>query len=119
LTVKLSPVSRNETNGVAYAGVTQGTAAQGVGAPLRIAFAILGLATVTLSEGTRRRAWLIAGLLVLFAVGAPGCGGDSGSGPSSMQTVVTVSASGFVVAGNASPATITGLPLKLGTITGQ
>jgi hypothetical protein len=119
LTVKLSPVSRNETNGVAYAGVTQGTAAQGVGAPLWIAFAMLGLATVTLSEGTRRRAWLIGGLLVLFAVGAPECGGDSGSGPSSMQTVVTVSASGFVVAGNASPATITGLPLKLGTITGQ
>jgi hypothetical protein len=70
-------------------------------------------------------------LLVLFAIGAPGCGSDSGSGgPSSTQTVTAVAAEAEVVfqvereTGVAQsvtplPAIVAGLPLKIGTITGQ
>ena len=86
LEVTLSPLSRNEPGNVAYAAMTPGPLVRRASAPLWIAFAILGLATAALSAGTRRRAWLIAGLVVLFAIGAPGCGSDSGS-PSSTQTV--------------------------------
>jgi hypothetical protein len=121
LTVKLSPLSRNETSGVAYAEVIEGSSARGASAPLWLAFAIIGLATAALSEGTRRRAWLIAGLPLLFVIGAPGCGGDSNS-PSSTQTVTAVAAQANVT-GNAlivpMPAVVTGLPLKIGTIFGQ
>ena len=122
LEVTLSPTSRNESGYVAFAAMTPGPLLRKAGAPLRIALAILGLATAALSEGTRRRAWLIAGLLILFAIGAPGCGSDSGSSPSSTQTVtaiigpiatsgVAISAVGDIAAG--------GLPLKIGTIFGQ
>ena len=91
LEVKLSPLSRNESGNVAYAAMTPEPLVRKAGAPLWIAFAILGLATAALSEGKRWRAWLIAGLLVLFAIGAPGCGSDSGSsGPSSTQTVTAM-----------------------------
>jgi hypothetical protein len=66
-------------------------------------------------------------LLVLFAIGAPGCGSDSGSGGlSSTQTVTAISAQvEFQVESLARslifPVTpvVAGLPLKLGTITGQ
>ena len=121
LTVKLSPLSRNDTSGVAYAGVTEFTAARAVGVPLWMAFATLGLAMAALPGSTRRRIWLLAGVMILLAAGAPGCGGDSsGPGPSSTQTVTAVSAAGPSLALLvASPATVTGLPLKLGTITGQ
>jgi hypothetical protein len=121
LTVKLSPLSRNDTSGIAYAGVTEFTAARDAGVPLWMAFAILGLAMAALPGSTRRRIWLLAGLMILLAAGAPGCGGDSnGPGPSSTQTVTAVSAAGPSLALiTASPATVTGLPLKLGTITGQ
>ena len=131
LEVKLSPLSRNESGNVAYAAMTPESLVRRAGAPLWIAFAILGLATAALSEGKRRRAWLIAGLLVLFAIGAPGCGSDSGSsGPSSTQTVTAVAAEAEVVfqvereTGVAQsvtplPAIVAGLPLKIGTITGQ
>jgi hypothetical protein len=121
LTVKLSPLSRNDTSGIAYAGVMDCAAARDGGVPLWVAFAILGLAMAALPEGTRRRVWLLAGLMMLLAAGAPGCGGDSsGPGPSSTQTVTAVSATGpsFALIA-ASPATVAGLPLKLGTITGQ
>jgi hypothetical protein len=122
LEVTLSPTSRNESGYVAFAAMTPGPLLRKAGAPLRIALAILGLATAALSEGTRRRAWLIAGLLILFAIGAPGCGSDSGSSPSSTQTVtaiigpiatsgVAISAVGDIAAG--------GLPLKIGTVFGQ
>jgi hypothetical protein len=131
LEVKLSPLSRNESGNVAYAAMTPEPLVRKAGAPLWIAFAILGLATAALSEGKRWRAWLIAGLLVLFAIGAPGCGSDSGSsGPSSTQTVTAVAAEAEVVfqvereTGVAQsvtplPAIVAGLPLKIGTITGQ
>jgi hypothetical protein len=92
-----------------------------------MAFAMLGLAMAALPENTRRRIWLLAGLMILLAGGAPGCGSDSGgrsdSGrPSSTQTVTAVSAaSSFagVVSRTVGLVTVTGLPLKLGTITGQ
>jgi hypothetical protein len=127
LEVTLSPLSRNESGNVAYAAMTPGSLMPKAGAPLWIALAILGLATAALSEGKRWRAWLIAGLLVLFAIGAPGCGSDSGSsGPSSTQTVTAISAQvEFQVESLARslifPVTpvVAGLPLKLGTITGQ
>jgi hypothetical protein len=122
LTVKLSPLSRNDTSGVAYAGVMDPTAAS-TGMPLWVAFAMLGLAMAALPEGTRRRLWLLAALIILFATGAPGCGSDSGGpGLSSTQTVTAVSAvpsiAGVVVR-TIGTATVTGLPLKLGTITGH
>jgi hypothetical protein len=47
------------------------------GTPVWITFAILGLTTVALSKGAQYRTWLIAGLLVLLATGAPGCGSNS------------------------------------------
>jgi hypothetical protein len=131
LEVTLSPLSRNESGNVAYAAMTSEPLVRKAGAPLWIAFAILGLAMAALSEGKRWRAWLIAGLLVLFAIGAPGCGSDSGSsGPSSTQTVTAVAAEAEVVfqvereTGVAQsvtplPAIVAGLPLKIGTITGQ
>jgi hypothetical protein len=126
-TVKLSPLSRNDTGSVAYAGLTECPAAGGAGVPLWMAFAMLGLAMAALPENTRRRIWLLAGLMILLAGGAPGCGSDSGgrndSGrPSSTQTVTAVSAaSSFagVVSRTVGLVTVTGLPLKLGTITGQ
>ncbi len=96
LEVTLSPLSRNESRNVAYAAMTPEPLVRKAGAPLWIEFAILGLATAALSEGKRWRAWLIAGLLVLFAIGAPGCGSDSGSsGPSSTQTVTAISSGGI------------------------
>ncbi len=99
LTVKLSPLSRKDTSGVAYAGVTEFTAVRGAGVPLWMAFAILGLAMAALPGSTRRRIWLLAGLMILLAAGAPGCGSDSnGPGPSSTQTVTAVSATGLVIA---------------------
>jgi hypothetical protein len=127
LEVTLSPLSRNESGNVTYAAMTPEPLVRKAGAPLWIAFAILGLATAALSEGKRWRAWLIAGLLVLFAIGAPGCGSDSGSsGPSSTQTVTAISTQvEFQVESLARslifPVTpvVAGLPLKLGTITGQ
>ena len=131
LEVTLSPLSRNESGTVAYAAMTPEPLVRKAGAPLWIAFAILGLATAVFTEGKRRRAWLIAALLVLFAIGAPGCGSDSGSsGPSSTQTVTAVAAEAEVVfqvareTGVAQsvtplPAIVAGLPLKIGTITGQ
>jgi hypothetical protein len=131
LEVTLSPLSRNESGNVAYAAMTPEPLVRRAGAPLWIAFAILGLATAVFTEGKRWRAWLIAGLLVLFAIGAPGCGSDSGSGGhSSTQTVTTVAAEAEVVfqvereTGVAQsvtplPAIVAGLPLKIGTITGQ
>jgi hypothetical protein len=122
LTVKLSPLSRNETNGVAYAGVMEDAAARGAGAPLWMAFAMLGLAMAALPGGTRRHVWLLAALLILLAADAPGCGGDSSSGPSSTQTVTAVAAevaSRPAVNAVILPAGIAGLLLKLGTITGQ
>jgi hypothetical protein len=93
-----------------------------------MAFAILGLAMAAIPDSTRRRIWLLAGLMVLFATGVPGCGSDSsGPGPLSTQTVTAISATGSVIAfagpgadvTTASPATFRGLPLKLGTITEQ
>lgn len=118
LEVTLSPMSRNEPGNAAYATITSDlVAAQ----PLWIAFAIVGLATATLSAGTRRRAWLVAGLVILFAIGAPGCGSDSGS-PSSTQTVTVVAAtleSSISVNATPLPAEVAGLPLKIGTIFGQ
>jgi hypothetical protein len=122
LEVTLSPLSRNESGNVAYAAMTPEPLVRRAGAALWIAFAILGLATAVLSEGKRRRAWLIAGLLVLFATGAPGCGSDSGSGSSSMQTVTAVVSTPDIrvdVTGTLGQLTVAGLPLKLGTITGQ
>jgi hypothetical protein len=126
LTVKLSPLSRNDTDGVAYAGVTEFTVARGAGVPLWTAFAILGLAMAALPGSTRRRIWLLAGLMILLASGAPGCGGDSsGPGPSSTQTVTALSTAsvidfnGVVSRTLSGPSTITGLPLSLGTITGH
>ena len=127
LTVKLSPTSRNDTNAFAYAGVTEFSAVRGAGLSLWMAFAILGRAVAALPGSMRRRVWLLEGLMILLAAGAPGCGSDSnGPGPSSTQTVTAVS-TGFPVFFDgvvtrpigASPATVTGLPLKLGTITGQ
>jgi hypothetical protein len=121
LTVKLSPLSRNDTSGFAYAGVTEFTAAGGASVPLWMAFAMLGLALAALPGRTRRRIWLLAGLMILLAAGAPGCGSDS-SGPSSTQTVTAVSAVptfGGVVVRTIGTETVTGLPLKLGTITGH
>ena len=119
LEVTLSPMSRNEPRNAAYATITTDLlAAQ----PLWIAFAILGLAMAAMSEGTRRRAWFIAGLVILFAIGAPGCGGDSSSGPSSTQTVTAVSAEVDLTGGDLIsplPAVIAGLPLKIGTIFGR
>jgi hypothetical protein len=123
LTVKLSPLSRNDTSGAAYAEVMDIPAARGAGVPLWMAFAILGLAMAALPGGTRRRVWLLAGLMILLAAGAPGCGSDSsGPGPSSTQTVTAVSAVptfGGVVVRTIGTETVTGLPLKLGTITGH
>ena len=122
LEVKLSPLSRNEPGNAAYAAVTPGPLVRSASAPLWIAFAILGLTTAALSEGTQRRAWLIAGLLVMFAIGAPGCGGDSNSGPSSTQTVTVVAAtleSSIPVNARSLPPEVAGLPLKIGTIFGQ
>jgi hypothetical protein len=131
LEVKLSPLSRNESGNVAYAAMMPEPLVRKAGAPLWIAFAILGLATAVFTEDKRWRAWLIAGLLVLFAIGAPGCGSDSGSGgPSSTQTVTAVAAEAGVIfqvereTGVAQsvtplPAIVAGLPLKIGTITGQ
>jgi hypothetical protein len=90
-----------------------------------MAFAMLGLAMTALPGGRRRRIWLLAALIILLASGAPGCGSDSdGPGPSSTQTVTGVAAgaqvsSGGVLIAIVSPATVIGLPLKLGTITGQ
>ncbi len=119
LTVNLSPLSRNDTSGVAYAGVTEFTAARAVGVPLWMAFAILGLAMAALPGSTRRRIWLLAGLMILLAAGAPGCGGDSsGPGPSSTQTVTAVS--GYAISpGVDARVVLASLGLKLGTITGQ
>lgn len=119
LTVKLSPLSRNEAGKIAYAGMTARDGLRGAGAALSIVFAMLGVAMAALPGGTRRRAWLLAGLMILLAAGAPGCGGDSPSGPSSTQTVtaVAVASARFDVNFSASPPA--GLPLKLGTITGQ
>ena len=120
LTVKLSPLSRNDTSGVAYAGVVEFTAVRGAGMPLWMVFAILGLAMAALSGSTRRRIWLLAGLMMLLAAGAPGCGGDSsGPGPSSTQTVTAVSATGHDCLHRAPggllprPGNRHGLPLKL------
>jgi hypothetical protein len=123
LEVKLSPLSRNDSGNVVYAAMTPEPLVRKAGAPLWIAFAILGLATATLSEGKRWRAWLIAGFLVLFAIGAPGCGSDSGSsGPSSTQTVTAAVSTPDIrvdLTGALGQLTVAGLPLKLGTITGQ
>ena len=61
LEITLSPLSRYEPGGVAFASMMPGPLVRKASAPLWIASAILGLATAALSGGTRRRAWLIAG----------------------------------------------------------
>jgi hypothetical protein len=89
------------------------------GTPVWITFAILGLTTAALSKGAQYRTWLIAGLLVLLATGAAGCGSNSGSGPSSMQTVTVVAATSAISV-NATPLLeVAGLLLKIGTIFGR
>jgi hypothetical protein len=123
LEVTLSPLSRYDSGDVAFAAMTPSESRGGAATPLWIALAILGLATAALSEGTRRRAWLIAGLLILFAVGAPGCGSDSGGSPSSTQTVIAVVSTanfeGVVARTIGGQVDVGGLPLKIGTIFGQ
>jgi hypothetical protein len=59
----------------------------------------------------------------LFAVGAPGCGSDSGGSPSSTQTVIAVVSTanfeGVVARTIGGQVDVGGLPLKIGTIFGQ
>jgi hypothetical protein len=120
LTVTMaSSISRNETDGVAYAGMFSPTAS-GASAPLSLALAIVGLAMAALPGGTRRRATTIAALAILLTLGAPGCGSDNSS-PSSTQSVtaVSVSASPSAIPGNnpiSVSATVSGLPLRLGVV---
>ena len=120
LEVTMSPVSRNEPDGVIrYASLLPESRAFRSAAPLWIAFSLLGLITGALSERASRRAWLLAGLVILLCIGAPGCGGDSG-GPSSRQMVTLVTATQQAGVLERNPiSTVTGLPLNLGTIFGR
>ncbi len=121
LTVKLSDaVGLNEGGNVAYASMVPGAPMRGAGAPLWMALAIVGLTMAALAGGTRRRAWLIAGLLILLAAEAPGCGSDSA--PSTTQTEVAVAGTPVLLLPSdvrpltLPPTTIGGLPLRLGTL---
>jgi len=124
LTVTLADTSsRNETGGVAYAGLGLGTGVPGAGNALWIAFGVVGLAMLALPAGRQRRVWLAAALIFLLASGAPGCGSTGGGGGdpptgSSAQSVTAVSA--FPLMGPLvvpSAVSVTGLPLGLGSIT--
>lgn len=117
--------SRNETSGVAYASIAPGPDLGGGAPALWLAFAAVGLAMLAVPARTRRRAWLMAALVMLLAAGAGGCGNTvSGGGSdqptgSSAQMVTAVSAFGITKGSiNGPPVTsITGLPLNLGSIT--
>ena len=116
--------SRNETGGVAYAGVGFGGGVASEGNPLWIAFGAIGLAMLGLPRRTRRRVWLAATLTLLLAAGAPGCGSTGGGGGdqptgSSAQSVTAVAAFALTSGGIDGPpvTTINGLPVGLGSIT--
>ena len=117
LTVKMATsISRNETGSVAYAGMIS-TTTTGTSAPLWMALAIVGLAMAGLPAGKRRRATIIAALVILLTLGAPGCGGDNSSA-SSTQSVTAVSAVPNVshAFATSEPDLVSGLPLRLGVV---
>jgi hypothetical protein len=119
LEVKISPISRNESGDVRYASLLPRSRASQAAAPLWIALSFLALVTGALSDRAARRAWLLAGLVILLCIGAPGCGGDSG-GPSSRQMVTLVTATHQAGVLERNPnSTVTGLPLNLGIIFGR
>jgi hypothetical protein len=83
--------------------------------PLSVALSILGITLLGLPDSTRRRAITITVLTLGLAAASTGCGSSS-SGPrvlvGSAQQVTSV-----VISAAGVPATVAGLPAKLGTIT--
>ena len=83
--------------------------------PLEGGLLILGIVMLGLPDNKRRRAIIIAVLLLGMAAASTGCGGSS-NGPNlvaSSQEVTAVA----VTAGRA-PATVGGVPASLGTVAG-
>ncbi len=127
LTVTMAnTTSRNETGGVAYAGMITAPAFTGETSPLWIGFVAIGLVSLVLTADRRWRVWLVAAAILLLAATAPGCGSTTGGGSdeptgSSGQSLTAVAAVAVPFGGGALPSpvpvTISGLPLNLGSIT--
>jgi hypothetical protein len=82
--------------------------------PLSGGLLMLGVALLGLPNSTRRRVIIIAVLGLGLAAASAGCGGGS-SGPIPVSSTQQVTAAAITAGG--APASVKGLPAKLGTIT--
>ena len=81
--------------------------------PLEGSLALLGIALMALPNCTRRRALIIAVLILGVAAAATGCGGGS-NGPTRFASTQQVTAVAFTTGG--TPDRVEGIPAPLGTI---
>jgi hypothetical protein len=82
--------------------------------PLAGGLLMLGIALLSLPDGTRRRAIIIAVMALGLTAAAAGCSGSSGGGPSLVSSSQQVTA--VVVTADGTSESVDGLPAPLSTI---
>jgi hypothetical protein len=113
--VAIHPVMLNKEFKYAGLTLTESSPISRTAWPLAGGLLILGMALITLPDGTRRRAIVIAALALGLAAASVGCGGSS-SGPTPVSS--TQELTGVSVTADGKPAPVGGVPASLGTIRG-